>query len=395
MKMMKPPRTSLLRLLAIFIVLGIITLSSILSSNVSAAQITNRSLTLIAGSNGDGGSKPSGIVNHYFQYTIPTTGTAIGSIKFEYCTTAANSLANPTCVMPVGLDTTLATTALGSEAGSGATGFTLNKTTNGAPFLYKAAAAIPANGNLKFRLDNIQNQTAKSTFFVRISTYSSTNATGSPIDTGTVAASTNEPIVLSGIMPESLVFCTGADILKTAGVPDCSTATSGIISFNQLFSPTDTASAVSRMAATTNATFGYVITVNGPTLTSGSNTIAGLAVPSASTKGVAQFGLNLRANTAAAAPGFPGVAPLNSADIDLTSNIATNLNGRPTPDYATPDTFKFVTGDVVADSNFAVAANPSPSDSQIYTVSYIANVPGSQPAGTYTTTLTYICTPTF
>ena len=246
MKMMKPPRTSLLRLLAIFIVLGIITLSSILSSNVSAAQITNRSLTLIAGSNGDGGSKPSGIVNHYFQYTIPTTGTAIGSIKFEYCTTAANSLANPTCVMPVGLDTTLATTALGSEAGSGATGFTLIKTTNGAPLLYKGSAAIPANGNLKFRLDNIQNQTANGTFFVRISTYSSTNATGSPIDTGTVAASTNEPIVLSGIMPESLVFCTGADILKTAGVPDCSTATSGIISFNQLFSPTDTASAVSQ-----------------------------------------------------------------------------------------------------------------------------------------------------
>ena len=103
---------------------------------------------------------------------------------------------------------------------------------------------------------------------------------------------------------------------------------------------------------------------------------------------------NLRANTAAAAPGFPGTSPLNSADIDLTSS-APNLNGRATPDYAVADTFKFVTGDIVADSNFDATGDPNPSDSQIYTVSYIANVPGSQPAGTYTTTLTYICTATF
>ena len=337
---------------------------------------------------------PSGVTNHWFQFTIPTTGTAIGSIKFEYCTTAANSPSSPACVTPTGLDTTLAGAVLGSEAGSGATGFSLNKTTNGAPFLYKATAAVPSNGNLKFRLDNIQNQSVKTTFFVRMSTYNSTNATGSPIDTGTVAASTNEQIILSGIMPESLVFCTGADITKTAGVPDCSTATSGVISFNQLFSPTDTAFAISRMAATTNAGSGYIITVNGPTLTSGSNTIDGLATPSASTKGVEQFGLNLRANTAAAAPGFPGTSPLNSADIDLTSS-APNLNGRATPDYAVADTFKFVTGDIVADSNFDATGDPNPSDSQIYTVSYIANAPGSQPAGTYTTTLTYICTATF
>ena len=361
---------------------------------VSAAQITNRSLTLMAGAGGDGGSKPSGVVNHWFQFTIPTTGTAIGSIKFEYCTTAADSPSNPTCVTPTGLDTTLAGAVLGSEAGSGATGFSLNKTTNGVPYLYKATAAVPANGNLKFRLDNIQNQSVKTTFFVRISTFNSTNITGSPIDTGTVAASTNEQIILSGVMPESLVFCTGADIAKTAGVPDCATATSGVISFNQLFSPTDTATAISRMAATTNAGAGYIITVNGPTLTSGSNTIAGITTPSASTKGIAQFGLNLRANTVAAAPGFPGTSPLNSADIDLTSN-GTNLHGRPTPDYAIADTFKFVTGDIVADSNYDVTGDPNPTDAQIYTVSYIANVPGSQPAGTYTTTLTYICTATF
>lgn len=385
------------RILVAILLLAPVVLQAFPQSSAGAAQITNRRLTLMAGAT-DGGSLPGGVVNHFFEFTIPTTGTAIGSIKFEYCTTAANSLASPACVMPLNMDSTLVgptATTLGSEAGSGATGFSLNKTTNGAPFLYKATASVPTNGNLKFRLDNVKNTDTEGTFFVRIYTYNSTNATGTPIDSGTVAASTNKKITLTGVMPESLVFCTGADIQKTAGVPDCASATSGDISFDRLFSPVDTASAVSKMAASTNAGSGYIITVNGPTLTSGSNQIANIATPTASNKGNAQFGLNLRANTSAAAPGFPGTGITASADIDLASD-GINLNGRAMPNYALADTFTFNTGDTVADSNAAPAtANPRASNAQIYTISYIVNVPGSQPAGTYTTTLTYICTPTF
>jgi hypothetical protein len=364
------------------------------NQSVSAAQIVNRSLTLQAGGTA-GGSKSGGVVNHLFSFRVPG-GSTVGSIKFQYCETAAD-VSPATCSTPTGLLTTSAT--LGSE--SGVTGFTMVNGTNGAPYLSRTPAAVGSNVDVTYQLQSVTNPVygatvpdTNKTFFVRISTYASNNTTGSPVDTGVVAASTAEPIILSGTMPESLVFCTGADITTTAGVPDCSTATSGVISFNQLFSPTDTASAISRMSATTNAGSGYVISVNGPTLTSGSNTIAGITTPSASTKGIAQFGLNLRANTAAAAPGFPGTAPLDSADITTASN-GTNLNGRPTADYAVADTFKFVTGDIVADSNFGATGNPDPTDAQIYTVSYIANVPGSQPAGTYVTTLTYICTATF
>lgn len=390
---MKNHHIKLPRLLVAILVLATTVLQIIPQQNAAAAQITNRKLTLQAGAI-NGGSMPGGVVNHFFEFTIPSTGTAIGSIKFEYCTTAADSLASPTCVMPSNLVTTGAT--LGSEAGSGATGFTVSGSSlNGTPYLTKGSATVPANGNLKFRLDTITNPDTEGTFFVRISTYSSTNATGTPIDTGTVAAATNKQIILTGVMPESLVFCTGADIQKTAGVPDCATATSGAISFDRLFSPVDTASAVSKMAASTNAGFGYIITVNGPTLTSGSNNITGIgATPAESTKGLAQFGLNLRANTSAAAPGFPGTGATASADIDSGSD-GINLNGRAMPDYALPDFFKFESGGVVADSNSAVGPNPKASDAQIYTVSYIVNVPGSQPAGTYVTTLTYICTPTF
>ena len=373
---------------AVFVIALALTLQTLFVPSVSAAQITNRSLTLQAGTT-DGGSKPGGIVRHAFAFTLPTAGN-VQSVKFEYCTTAANSPSFPTCVTPTGLSTTSAT--LGTE--SGATGFSIVNTTNGAPYLTRSTSSIGANTNVTYRLDNVTNPTVVGSFFVRITSYATADTTGSLTDSGTVTASTNEPIVLDGTMPESLVFCTGADITKTSGVPDCSTATSGAISFDQLFSPTDTASAVSKMAASTNAGFGYAISVNGPTLTSGANTIAGIPSTTTSQKGIAQFGLNLRANTATAAPGFPGTGATASSEVDLTSD-GVNLNGRPSANYATIDSFAFNTGDIVADSNFDNTGSATPSDAQIYTVSYIANVPGSQPAGTYTTTLTYICTPTF
>jgi hypothetical protein len=344
--------------------------------SVYASQITARSLTLLAGTT-DGGSKPGGVVKHSFAFTLPG-GNTVGSIKFEYCTLAAGL----TCTTPTGLVTTSAT--LGSE--TGVTGTSIVNTTNGAPYLTRTAAAVSTNTNVTYRLDSITNPTTVNyTFFVRISTFANTTATGSALDIGTVTASTADPVILSGTMPESLVFCTGKQVLTTGGVPDCATATTGTITFNQLFSPTDTASATSQMAASTNAGSGYAITVNGPTLTSGANTITAINAAAAGVRGVSQFGINLKLNTTSTTtlPVGTEIAPVSNG---------TNYRAEPKTGYDSVDTFKFVTGDVVADSGFnALGAT----DAQIYTASYIVNVPGSQAAGTYTTTLTYICTPKF
>ena len=352
-------------------------------SNTYASQITARSMTLLAGDGGDGGSMVGGVVKHEIKFTVPTTAD-IGSIKFDYCTTAAGA-----CVMPTGLVTTAATL----DFENGASGFTIDNTANGSPFITRVAASIPATTELTYRLANVTNPTTiisqptipNQTFFVRISTFTGIDGATGVTDTGTVAASTNDQIVLDGTMPESLVFCTGATIGKTATIPDCGTATSGAISFNQLFSPTDTATATSQMAASTNAGSGYVITVNGPTLESGGNSILGMGTQTTGAKGISQFGLNLKANTTTTSTVAIG------AEIDVPSN-GTNYRGQAATGYETVDNFKFVSGDAVANSADGGAGG---SDAQIYTVSYIVNVPGSQPAGTYTTTLTYICTPTF
>jgi hypothetical protein len=354
-------------------------LVAVYTSTASAAQITNRSLTLQDGAS-DGGSKAGGVVKHLYSFTLPNVGDPnVGSIQFLYCT-----IASGTCTTPTGLVTTSAT--LTNQ--TGATGFSIVNATNGSPYITRTAASITAGTAVTYQLSSVTNPTTPNqAFYVRISTFASTDTTGSPIDTGTVAASTANQITLTGTMPESLIFCTGGIISLTSGIPDCSTATSGSISFNQLFSPADTATTKNQMAASTNADSGYAITYSGATLTSGSNTVTAMSSATTGVRGTRQFGLNLVANTTTTSN------PAVGANITPASN-ASNYKGKVTAGYNTADTFKFTTsGDTVAQSNDGGTLGPT--DVQLYTVSYMANVSGGQPIGTYTTTLTYVCTATF
>jgi len=381
---MKHTTTRRFRSLCVIALAAVISIQSLFTAlPANAAQITVRSLTLQA-NGATGGSKPGGIVNHLFTFTVPTAAS-IGSIQFQYCTTAAD-VGALTCVSPLGIE--VGTPGVGSEAGWTGVGATATRVDDHTFYIKKASAtAVGANTVLTYQFTGITNpSTTNTTFFARISTFASTDATGIPIDTGTVAAATTTAIDLSGVMPESLVFCTGEQVpLPVSNVPDCANATAGIVKFNQLFSPTDTASALSQMAASTNAGLGYAITVNGPTLTSGSNTITPMAAQTTSVRGTSQFGINLVANTTTT------TNPLGTGVLPATDAV-NNYRGQPSVGFDTAEQFQFNSGDTVAKSD---AGGPGGSNGQVYTVSYIVNVPGSQPAGTYATTLTYICTPTF
>lgn len=342
---------------------------------------------------GVGGSTPGGIVNHKFDFTLPTSGN-IGSIKFEYCTIAS---VEP-CVAPRNMDAQSATLS----AQTGITGFTMGTQTANSMIITRTAAT--GSGAASFTFADVQNPEGLKadnvtvepnyTFFVRITSYDGSNGTGNIVDTGTVAASTATQIVLSGVMPESLIFCTGGTIPMVGDIPNCSGATSGEVSFNQLFSPEDTATAYSEFAASTNAERGYVITVSGPTMTMGSSTIAPMTTAGPGVRGTNQFGMNLVENTLTTSD------PLIGADITPTSNT-TDLRAQAMADYNQPDVFKFVpAGDVIANSANDATPQPddgvgAPTNSQKYRASYIVNVAGSLLPGTYTTTLTYVCTANF
>jgi len=346
-----------------------------------ANGITIRSLTLVQGASLEGGSKPGGVVNHAFVFTVPSVGsTNIGSMKFEYCTVAVQVA----CVPPTGMSASAAT--FGNETGSAVTGFSMGTKTANSFILTRTTASVAPNSIVKVQANGITNPTPTNyTFFVRITTYTAIDGATGLVDSGSVAASTATQITVTGVMPEALTFCTGATVAKTLGVPDCTTATAGAITFNQLFSPSDTATATSQMAASTNAASGYVITVNGTTLTSGGNTIPAMTTAATRTHGKSEFGLNLKLNTVATSTIAVG------AEVDAAPD-GTNLRGQAKTGYNTVDTFKFATGDVVAASDNTVAG---PTNAQIFTASYIADVAGNQISGTYVATLTYICTPTY
>ncbi len=376
----------------------------------NAAGIAARKLELLADT--DEGSTPGGVVAHRFTFEMPAGGS-FQSLVFEYCTTPADG-PSESCIMPTGLDTTNASLDAESTGTLGST--TLTNTTNGSPYVFWGAAQNPgAAQTVSFTLGNITNPTnPNETFYVRMAINANNDGTGATIHSGTVAASTALELNLNAVMPESLIFCVGAYVDVVGNVPDCTSATSADVYFNNLLSSTNTRFTYSQMAATTNASSGYQISVNGTTLTNGGNTIAGMATAGTPVTGTAQFGLNI-ATTAAngfgafdndqdAAAVTPDIDPDTDGAIfpaSIGSGVTTR-RAEPTSDYRTAGTFKFLPGEteIIADSGYddtgaGYDQSQGPSDSQRYTVTYIANVPGSQAPGDYATTLLYICTPSF
>jgi hypothetical protein len=352
-------------------------------SAFAADSITSRSLTLEAiNASSDGGSKPGGTVNHKFTFTLANTTDQIQSILFQYCTTAYGSPLPSDCT-PADVSATGAT--IGTGTGMFASGWTLDKSNPTAPFI-KHAAVVPSGAG-SIVLSGMVNPAAANgvTFYVRIKSFTANDGATGPKDSGAVAASTAMQIILTGHMPESLIFCTGAtiDFVTSTTIPDCSKAYDSAVGFTSLFSPTATATATSQMAASTNAGTGYAITVNGPAnpLVNGSSSITGMTTRGLSMIGTNQFGMNLIDNAT------PNVGALVS-----NFQASANYRGQPTTDYGTLDEFKYVPGESIAQSNYG---GNGPTDGQRYTISYIVNVPGSLAAGDYQATLTFICTPTF
>lgn len=372
-----------LLLLAVVLVLAVVIAALPSFGAYAIENITNRTLTLSSSSP----SASNATTTYTFTFTVPSS-TVVKSVGIQVC-----DAADGTCNAPTGFSNasaTLASQPTGLGSGSG-------WTINGSPAttheldIANASNATAPSGSQTIVFGNVQNPTtANHSFYARIVTYSDAYTT--VVDNGVTAASTANPIILTGTMPESLIFCTGQSVSSTAGIPDCSTATAGNISFNNDFSPSATAYATSQMAASTNASSGYAITLNGATLTSGSNTIPAMTSATTSTVGTGQFGLNLAADSAANSA-TPAPSPA-SADITPTGgsfNKGEALTGYNTGGNAATAQYKFNNAGLnsVADSQSAAT------DPQIYTATYIVNVAGHQAAGTYTTTLTYICTATY
>jgi len=304
-------------------------------------------------------SVPGATASHSFNFIVQSAIT-IGSIEFEYCDNSP--LFDEVCNAPTGLS--LSAASLASE--SGVVGFTINSASANKLIIGRAPAAVTPPVTANYLFNDITNPSQdKTTFYVRISTYASNDGTGAREETGAVAFSTSSGFSVGGYVPPYLTFCVGITVSS-----NCSSASGNYLSFGEL-STIATKSLTSQFAVATNDPAGYITSLSGLTMTSGNNVINGMAFPALSNTGTSQFGLNLRVNT----------NPSVGTD---KSGVGT---GNPEPDFNTANQYIF--------KNDNIASSNLPSDFNVFTVSYVVNIPDGQPAGIYTTTLTYIATVQF
>lgn len=306
----------------------------------------------------------------YNNQAVPTT--TVGSIDLLFCydpvpserITPDNPVDHHPCVAPAGLDVSHA--QLSSQLGI--TGYSILSQTANHIILTRTPGTVTETPSV-YTFDNVVNPTDTSqSFAIRMSSYASTDATGQIINLGSIISQVSNGVTLETQVPPQLVFCVAGEVDL-----NCTGTYGGNYTDMGDLDPDHTLTAESQMAAGTNASQGYVITVNGPTIEAGTHVINALTTPTISATGNSQFGINLVANSS------PGMG----ADPDGPS---TNANAM--PNYSVSNEFMYHDGDVVASA-------PNVSLMRRYTVSYIVNSPADLRAGVYTTTITFICSGRF
>jgi hypothetical protein len=298
-------------------------------------------------------------VTYDISFEIATPGT-LGSVALQFCSNG--TLPEDPCTTPAGFDASGATIV----SQSGTTNFTIDSATDNTIILTHTPVAV-GTGMITVELDNIANPSNAGSFFAKVLTYASADASGPYTDNGGMALVIGEALNINTEVPPYLTFCLGTSIPTN----DCSTAQGDYVNVGDM-GPTYTSRGQTQLLTATNASDGYSISVLGGTMTSGNNEIPVILPGGMSVAGVSQFGINLRSNT----------NPL------VGQNPSGPGSGMPTTAYNVPNHYKYESGDVIATS---VAAD----DYRKYTVSYVINVSANQPPGVYVSTFTYVCLANF
>ena len=140
-------------------------------------------------------------------------------------------------------------------------------------------------------------------------------------------------------------------------------------------SPSIATTATSTFTVSNYTSYGYIVQVYGPPPTNAGHSLDAMATTAVSQPGIEQFGINLVANTS---PISFGANPDNG-DFGF---------GSVTADYNVANRFRYVSGESIA------KAEKSSGETK-YTISYLINVAGLTPGGTYVSNQTLVVTGTY
>lgn len=144
-----------------------------------------------------------------------------------------------------------------------------------------------------------------------------------------------------------------------------------------VLTPTTTGSGSTTLAIRNYLSHGYVVRMYGDPLKQQAHTMTALTTPTTSQQGQEQFGMNLRDNTTPNVGADPQQIPSGSFSY-----------GTYATDYDIIDSYKYVSGDIVAQST------KSSGETQ-YTLSFIANINSLTPAGQYQADLSAVVVSTY
>ena len=320
---------------------------------VSGAQASSRFMQLANNS-------VSATTSYRFGFDVVTTGP-IGSLRVQFCSNSP--VIGTACVAPGGFDVSAAT--LISQIGVG--GYTIDSSTTANVLVLTRIPFATGPVQSRYVLDGVVNPNTNGSYYARIETFVSTDASGAHTDYGGVAFSINDGLSITTTVPPYLLFCTGVEITGL----DCGTASGDYINFGEL-SSTSSKTSEGQIVLASNAGNGLGVWVDGNTMTSGTNVVPALSANDVSRPGTSQFGINLVANS--------------------TPSVGQNPSGpgtsTPTANYSIPNRYRFVSGEQIIGTNDVT-------DLRKFTVSYLVNVAKDQSPGIYVTTLSYICLANF
>ncbi len=321
--------------------------------NTHADELPNRQVRLVSSTAGEA-------TTYKFHFNL-TSEYTLGSIKLEFC--ANSALIDDTCQVPNGFN--ISSASLSSQ--SGETGFNIMAGTPANIIILGRTPSLISPGTLSYTFDNVVNPSVNGSYFVRVTTYASSDASDTIINGGGLAFAINGSIAITSTVPPYLLFCVGVTIQNE----DCSTTSGGYVNFGEL-SPAQPKVGQTQLVIGTNAGSGYTLQVDGTTMASGINVIPALPTPDVSRPGTSQFGINL----------------VENGDQSIGSNPVGPGAGVPTANYAQPNRYTFQSGDILVHTN-------NVENYRKFTTSYLINVSKNQAAGIYVGTMTYVCTASF
>ncbi len=371
----------------------------------SAGQLVERSLTLSTSANGS--TTAGANATHVFDFILPANaGNAdIQAMEFKYCDDPvfpANEDEDAACTPPTGLDVTgtLASVQLngGAALGSWALGATDDAPTANRLRITKATTEDMSAGarRVTVTFNGIVNPTTDNeTFFVRIKIFQDAtiaNAGGNTLalHKGAVAAATGEQIDITSIVKETLTFSVGTTWVAENGGA-CDPLTGSTLALGDADGVLSTQTAYDKFSyfrVSTNGVNGTVVQYSGDTLEDGTNSIDPVSDSGeVSDVGAEQFGLGVdtteanHATSTSAGRTLDPVAPYDAADGTITDGGEAS--------------FAFDVNSVTAPVTIAQTGATEIVDCDSVAVRYLGNIALTTEAGTYTTTITYIATPTF